>query len=185
MKNKKSLQKVAPLEPSFVKEAKEKNKELDCYSKKIENRIHYIIMKLYNVFNVKNYYWKSINANEGEQGDMFEAISNQFGNYLNIEHGIGRFTSRVSLGDCLIIDKNGKMLAPLDQYQDSDADIFGIPIRWLYEDFEQELVDGKAAYDAKLQAEEDAIKNKDNEKKKIIKSVKKKLSKEEREALGI
>lgn len=62
-----------------------------------------------------------------------------------------------------------------------------IPTRWLTEDFEKELIDGKKLYDEKIkkEVEENLIKRQiaDEKLQKTIKSALKKLTKEERAAL--
>ena len=65
----------------------------------------------------------------------------------------------------------------------------GFPRRWLFEDFEKELVEGKKSYEQKQEEKKRKNKQKreaaEHRKKNLIENVKSKLTKEEIKALGI
>jgi len=131
----------------------------------IIDRIDYIVKTIHKTFNKKLNYWYFDGAREGEVGPV--RLDEDY-IYLIIDS---------SSAELEIIDKDGDEI-------DLRESFF---TRWLTEDFEQELIEGKELY---KQAERDrdrkAKVRKEREKKgkkALIEFAKKKLSKEELNAL--
>lgn len=120
----------------------------------IENRVDYIFNQIENIFCVNLNGWYISRDNEKEAGDSSKILKFFFLNYND--------------NDINIIDKFN-----------NDCNLkYGFPRRWLFEDFEDELRDGKILFDKKQK-----IQNKYN--RQIIKSIKNKLTKEEIDFLNV
>lgn len=146
-------------------------KDLAAQAGKLEeiiiNRIGYIIDTIFKTFKQKYDCWYFYGAGEGEVGDLWRHYCN---NHIDI----------IIVGcssEMVIIDKNG------DEWGFEDS----IPTRWLFEDFEQELIDGKKKFEdkeaerKKKQKELSAAKKQED--KDLVEAAKKKLSKKELAAI--
>jgi len=145
------------------------------YADQIEKRIDYIIRQIYKEAGANGFtYWYFDDASEGDQGSLHRALDKtMIGNYIVDSRGME------ILDELVVILKDGSTWGLFDSF----------PTRWLHEDFEQELIEGKAAYikreedkKAKAKAKRTAKKA---EKEKLKAQAAKKLTPAERKALGL
>lgn len=159
------LKKNDPLGLSELKERESVMKTLEFYDSLLTKRVDYIVEKNAKEFKVDFKYWCFLNARESEVGTF-----THYGDFFGVEID-PKFSAK-------IIDKDGKIIE-LIQTEDGGE----IPVRWLTEDFEEELEKGRLSYLAKCleQKEKNLLKNKEEfEKEESIKeSLKKKLTKDE------
>jgi len=157
-------------------------KQLNIYFKNLTkaklhfyNRINYIIDKIAIVFGcecVKDSY----------------AMENSYLNFLNYSseddlYFIDAFcTFKIDVSKLVFLNKNNEELYLID----------GIPIKWLFSDFENELINGRKLFLKKLETEAKekevlslSLKEKEKKSKQMIKSALKKLNKEEIAALNL
>lgn len=78
--------------------------------------------------------------------------------------------------NCRFLDRDGNLLELFDG---------ALPIRWLYEDFEEEVANGKEAYKEQEKQRKLEKNQKTTNQSALKKSAKAKLTKEEIEALGL
>lgn len=167
---------MKPLQSDILEKKKYFEAQLAPINQDIIDRLDYILKKIGEVLGgakIKN--WWIDGAEEGELGDINKIIYKD-----RIECSCIYFD--VSLNDAnkdygIII--NGKEWG-LDE---------SFPIRWLFENFEEELIEGRKKYISK-QSEKEKLQAKKKELSKqtndyLINSAKSKLSKEERKALGL
>ena len=159
------MKKITPITAELINKVQSLNKEVNQLESQIINRIDYIITFL---FEGKDCRWWFEGAEEGEIGDIWRRY-----------HAHEIWITTDPAPKISFIDKNG-----------NDWEFEGsIPDRWLFEDFENEIIEGKKLFQERkakrnierLQLEEQNKK----EKKQLIESVKKKLTKQELKALGI
>ena len=159
---------VKTLTPELVAEAEDLVSRAGKLEEKITDRIHYIMTSIFKLFGKKSAYWYFYGAGEGEVGPLWAHYDKEM---------IG-----VVIDDCpgesmVILLKDGSEWGFDD----------GIPTRWLFEDFEEELTQGKKNYEereiTRKAAQKELAANKKLEDKKLIEGAKKKLSKKELEAL--
>ena len=157
--------------PDIIQKRKEMAKELALLDGKIVNRIGYIIKTIYSTFHRKLKYWYVEGAGENEIGDINKIICGD-----SIE--TWRLHIEPYHQENLIIFDRGNILQYLPD---------NIPIRWMYEDFENELISGKEKYEVREQEEKlkDKTKKELQKQKKaeLIAIAKAKLSPEELKAL--
>lgn len=129
---------------------------------KICSRIDYIWSRIFKTFGESFEWWCFADAAEGEVG------------CLRIDDiAIRDFEFDRCLPDFEILLKDG-----------TEWGLWQIPTRWLFEDFEQELVEGKLALELKRLKCQQQIKRTAAQKEQIKKQALEKLSQEERKALG-
>ena len=162
---KKIIKKAKPISDESIKIRKQAKKAFKDTEKSIIKRVDYIINTIFKTFKIKNSYWYFYGAEEGSHGDIDKGI---YKDVLLLE-----LENNYAYADFYIIDKNN------DEWSFEE----GFPLRWLFENFEQELIDGKKLYELKDKEKRDAVTLATNNKKKLIKQVKSKLNKEELEAL--
>lgn len=102
----------------------------------IIDRIDFIVKKIHSLFNSKLSTWYFPGAEEGSIGNFDNAINYDYeinDDYISIvaEH---RATQPIKL-----ILNDGK-----------EIEAYSVPIRWLFEDFEEELIKGKQLYLEKI-----------------------------------
>lgn len=132
----------------------------------IRKRIGYVLDVLMKTFGTKMIDWY---FSDDDYPDLFDNVSRRYINSIIVET-----ESDPNDGYQLtIIDKNGK------EWNWNDS----IPLRWLYEDCEKEIIDGKALYDAKLQNKLDQKLSQFTKTHVIADRAKAKLTPEELEAL--
>lgn len=165
------MKKIDPVTPEFVKEGRALAAKAGAFEDQIVNRIGYIMECIFELFDKKNAYWYFRGADEGEVGDLW-----------------AHYQEHCSSSIDLIVDNcpGPEMVLILETGEDwgfSDS----IPSRWLFEDFEQELINGKKKFEdrkierkAKKKATTAALKKEDQE---LIEEAKKKLSEKELAAL--
>lgn len=179
----KDVDKVIVAEKNLEKIKKSAQDKLEKAEQVITDRIVYILKTMCNVlgmtyntgWNIEqagNYDWNSEDANA--QQKIKAKFLKDKSKYIMIYMGFATHTDHF---ESVIIDKNGKTV-----YLDE-----GIPKRWLFEDFEEELIFGAR----KQKAKQKLAKQKENEKLLKIKKeedawlgeVKTKLTKKEWEKL--
>lgn len=159
------MEKVAPITVELINKTKKLNEEISDLNEIIIDRVDYIITFLFEIFSKKKgYSWWFDGAGEHEVGNFWS----------NYYAGEIEFCTDISFSEMEIIDKNGDLWACGGSFPD----------RWLFEDFENEILEGKRLLEEK-NAEKVLEKQNESEKQKLIDSAKKKLSKEELKALGI
>ena len=162
-----------PISPFAVSNWKEVKKQADKVEGQIIERLDYIIHFLHKTFGVKLGTWYFYGASEGGMGELcYEDDAINVVTELD-RSSDGEYHSK----DMAIIDKNGD-----EWIFDSD-----IPTRWLFEDFENEVIDGKAKYEVVKKAKQEKEKakrlQKKEEAKKLAETAKKKLTKAELAAI--
>lgn len=161
------------IDKEFVERARSMAREASIMEDVIADRIDYIIREMCKTFNTKLLYWYFPDAAEGEVGNLWEHFSNE--QISVITQFLGDKSKNGSSRTMSIIDK-------FDNELFFDFDSF-IPTRWLFEEFENELIEGKKKFEEKealCKLEQNKKKSlKKIEEEKLIESVKRKLSKEE------
>jgi hypothetical protein len=165
------MSKVKPITRGLVSEWNIASAEVGKMENQIVDRIDYIIRTWFQVFDSKLDYWYFDGAEEGQVGDLKNHMDSY--NISNIWTECKKDCSH----EMVILDKNG------DEYGWESA----ILTRWLFEDFEDEIINGKKLYLEK-EIERKAKKKIASAQKKIedtllVEEAKKKLSKEELAAL--
>jgi hypothetical protein len=173
---KEDLKKVEPIKPDVIKQWEKLATEAGKLEEKITDRMNYILHSLFEMYGAKLDTWYFDGAGEGEMGELSR--------YLRDDEIYGIVTElytrdrfRDKQVDIIFIDKN-----------DHECSYEGaIPTRWLFEDFETEVLEGKKKYEEKeaarkLQAKENLKKQKEEDKK-LAEVAKAKLSKKELAAL--
>jgi hypothetical protein len=165
------MYKVEPVDkitPELVAEAEELATKAGRLEEKIVDRLHYIVTSIFKLFNKKDAYWYFYGAAEGEVGDLWS--------HYDID-SISIVADNCPDDSMVILLKDGSEWG-LDD---------GIPTRWLFEDFEQEVVNGKTLYEAKLKQHKANEKEKrflqKEEDKKLVEIAKAKLTKKELAAI--
>ena len=144
------------------------------FASQIEDRIDYIIKRIHQEAGISLNYWYFDDAPEGDQGSLHRALNKiSISNYTTDTRGNG------PMAELIILLNDGRIWCLWD----------GFPTRWLHEDFEKELVEGKAAYlkkeaDKKAAAKAKRVAKK-AEKEKLKASAAAKLTAKEKKALGL
>lgn len=137
----------------------------------IINRVTYIIEFWFQTFGAKVTNWYFDEAGEGMVGDLIDNLN------PNSISNIYTDCKPHPKGDMVIIDKHG------DEYIWESE----IPIRWLFEDFEDEVTNGKKLFEEKELTRKSKKKElslaKKAEDEKLIAEAKKKLSPQELAAI--
>lgn len=147
-----------PISKSDVEKWQLVSNEASLLEDVITNRITYILTKWFEAFGGTVNTWYFDGANEGEIGNLFEYMNNDI--IWNIRVDMEIYPKSNDRSAFVIIDRFGS------EYQWQNE----IPTRWLFEDFEQEIFDGKTAF-------EEAEKHR-KEKSKLAKSMSKKKQRE-------
>lgn len=160
-----------PLDKSIVENWYPTRDALDKIESQICDRLTYVLSTLFDTFGFELETWYFEGAEEGSVGEMH--IRSDYIDGIIVESKHDRY-GQVKIN---LIDKFG-----------SDWDFSGdIPVRWLYDEFESEIIEGKAKYEAKELARQKADKllsAKQKEKRDaLLASAKSKLTKEELKAL--
>jgi hypothetical protein len=106
------------------------------YTDKIEQRITYVLRRIYQEFDFELDYWYFDGAEEGQVGDLARHLDKDIVSGFITESKTPGYIEDFS------IDFDDGTVADFG---------YGFPTRWLYEDFEDELVRGKASYIQKQQ----------------------------------
>lgn len=165
------MDKIIPVKPitlELFKEAEEAARQAGKLKEKIVDRLHYIMTSIFKTYGKSSAYWYFYGAAKGEVGDLWEHVH---------EHYIWVVIDNCPGEGLLAVLKDGS------EWDFQDA----IPLRWLYEDFEDELAEGKKKYKELEVARKEAEKVKRQKTKQenaaLAKSARAKLSKEELAAL--
>lgn len=172
---KKEINKIDKIEFSTINEYNRLNQEIGKYEGQIIDRIDYILYFMFNLFGNNLETWYFDGAGEGQMGNLSDNMNNHSINIIT-ECDRRRY-SDVIYKDIVIIDKDNK-----EWSYEGD-----LPKRWLFEDFEAELVEGKRKYEeveaARKIKEKETRKAKKEKDQKLAEAAKSKLSKEELAAL--
>lgn len=147
------------------------------YGEKIEKRIDHILRRVHQEFNSRLNYWYWDDAPEGDQGQLHRHIDRNFRDNSVITSYITDATEGDANEWCIVLNDG------------TVHDFYGIPAKWLFEDFESELVEGKRLWEEREAAKKQekaarrAVKKSAREAAKV--SAAAKLTPEERQALGI
>ncbi len=166
------MEKITPIPVELINKAKKLNIEIFDIEEIIIDRMNYVIRFLYKTFSKnEKFSWWFDGAEEGEVGDFWS-------NYESYTGEI-QFCTDVGCSNMEIIDKNGDLWVCEGS----------IPDRWLFEDFENEIIEGKRLLEernAKKDLEKFQLKERNkSERQKLIDSAKAKLTKQELKALGL
>jgi hypothetical protein len=168
---------VPPIDPALLPAREKLAKELGQIDGQINNRIEYIIDLKEKTFKRKcGYFWYHYGAGEGDAGDLEQSLN---GDQVSpvIEYYRSENIGKTERTAANILLRDGSLW-----YLDE-----GFPIRWLYEAFEEELTNGKLAYEDKEAKDTEKLKQKKELKKQkeaeLAKSAQAKLTKEELKAL--
>lgn len=144
-------------------------KDVGRIEDEIVNRISYVWYTINNAFGNEVDTWYFDDAGEGEVGNL--DIDDSFVSSIQTDY------KKKSTGDMAILLKDGSEFGFYSEF----------PTRWLFEDFEQELIEGKKKYEEQEVARKEAEKIKRQRQKAktlvLADQAKLKLSKEELAAL--
>lgn len=161
-----------PITHNLVNEWQALKSKASALEDDIEQRIDYIIRFWFATFDAKLDTWYFVDANEGEVGNLSYHMNDEEISSIHVEMKSGNFKD-----DEYIIDKFGNEWG----WESS------IPTRWLFENFEQEIIGGKKLFEEKEIARKAKQKEKSAQKKlkdkALADAAKSKLSKEELAAL--
>jgi hypothetical protein len=161
----------------LVSKWQELYKEACAYEEQIISRIDYILKTWFKIYGYTLENWYFYGAEEGEVGDLYRNMYE----YDDDDSTINNFyIDEASCGndiDMIFIDKDNNKVC----WENS------IPTRWLYEDFEKEIRDGKKKYEDQLEAKKKAKQIRSEKKKAskkalkdlVLQSMKDKLSKKD------
>jgi hypothetical protein len=156
---------------SHREQAKSVLKSLDTV---LENRITYIVQQICKAYKTELHTWQFFNYDyeDSSVGDFGRAC---YVDYINVHITVVNGNNNLgSLSNDKIILKDGTTWG-LDH----------IPLRWLFEDFEEELTQGCKTYLEQLEKEKELKNIQSKNKKDLIKSIKSKLTPEELKAVMI
>lgn len=167
--------KNSPIAPQLLADWKKLYSETSKLENQICNRIDYIVKTVFKTFGAKLSTWYFYGAEEGEMGDLNRALYTDY--FSVITELVRDRNGNYNHIDMVILLKDGSEWGFEGEY----------PTRWLFEDFEEELIEGKKKYQEKVQEEKNKKKEKDLLKKQknelLVEKAKAKLTKEELKAL--
>lgn len=184
-----SLVKMSPTTPQVVDVWLDTLKKAQEFEKHISSRIEYIMQAIPKAFGNELNYWMVYeyeNENGGALNKLFR-YNDEYIRGLEVEFSLKEdLTTDLDLGGYCIIDRDGHTIDLFDT---------GFPKRWLFEDFEEELIQGAdlyVAYVQKAKQEEaesrahrkEAKKLEEERKQELLDGLKSKLTEEERQVLG-
>lgn len=165
------MSKEEPITQKLIHDWKVASSEASSMEEEIIERIDHIVRAWFKAFNNELNYWYFDGAAEGEVGDLSKYMG------ADTIWCIWTELKKECPHDMAIIDKNG------DVYVWESS----IPTRWLFEDFEDEIINGKKLYEQKELERKAKIKTLSTQKKiedrLLVEEAKKKLSKKELAAL--
>lgn len=157
-----SKDKTKPLAHGLVADWQESRKRADALEEDIVDRMGYVIQTICKTFNAQYETWYFSDAQEGQMGHLTWDEPELF--------SVWDIRNRK---DMAILTKDG------EEYRFDNS----FPTRWLFENFEDELTDGKRRFDER---EEEGLKKRlaaTDYTNKLAESAKSKLTKEELRAL--
>jgi hypothetical protein len=165
--NKNELVKKLAINKELLANADKLKTELFVLENKITDRIDYIVRYCFGKIDT----WYFDDAQPGSIGDLWENIKYNEIEGIIISRG-ERFPERTEK-DLIIIDSNGGEINLYDSF----------PKRWLFEDFEKEVDEGKIKYEKKQLEKKNKRNEKKDKTKSLAKSAAEKLSKDELAAI--
>ena len=168
------MEKIAPITTELLFKTKKLRAELSDLNEIIIDRINYIINFIYKTLGknknfTNKFSWWFDGADEGQVGDYWQ---HSFAGDIT-------FCTDVECCGLEIIDKDGKIYSCEGSIRE----------RWLFEDFENEVIVGRKLLeerDVNKKLEQVQLKEQnEKEKQKLIESAKKKLTVQELNALGL
>jgi hypothetical protein len=174
----KDIKKYDVVSKDVIAKCEELNKELGGLEDKITNRMTYVLQTLFATFGIKLGTWYFDDAPEGGLGDLWRHYHDDE-IYVVTEVGSNCEKDRNLF--------NSVNMVIIDKFGEEWGFEGGLPTRWLFEDFEQELIDGKKKFEEaeearKIKEKEDRSKRKEQDKA-LAQTAKAKLSKKELAAL--
>lgn len=169
----KDIKVAAPIANDFLTRRMKAMAELNILNCILEDRITYIVELVCKVCKRKFVDWYYPNISDDEFGNFDSATftKGRYGDSIKLEIEIGSNYNRNILTDVIIL-KNGE-----------ECNLSEIPTRWLVEDFEGELINGRKAYLEKILHDKKINHERKNKKlskeKAIIASIENKLTSEE------
>ena len=184
------MAKSTKLSKSDITNIKAAWKKSTEFQKKLDNRVAYITKYICNVFGCNCDYWSLTSASDysSEYGDVHSLNIKEFNSVNKLIEYDSDFYTDDDFG-VNIFDKNTN---PSDSISEKAIDLSdGFPKRWIFEDFEAELVMGRRKYrswmhkknQAKMTKTEKAKEKALLEKEKELAPIKNKLTKAELEKL--
>jgi hypothetical protein len=165
---KETMKEIKPITHELVEEAQEAAFRASAFEQTIIDRISYIMASVFKLFGKNGAYWWFSGADEGEVGSFWK-------NYDPEQVSV--ITECTSGEEMIILLKDGSEWGLVD----------GFPTRWLFEDFETEIQDGKQKYKEKEIRRKAEMKKLSEQQKveheALIQSAKSKLSKKELNAI--
>jgi hypothetical protein len=165
--NKNELVKKSAINKELLANADKLKTELSVLEDKITDRIDYIVKYCFGKIDT----WYFEGAQEGSNGDLWENIKYKEVEGIIISSG-ERFPERTKR-DLIIINADGGEINLYDSF----------PKRWLFEDFEKEVDEGKIKYEKKQLEKKNKRNEKKDKTKSLAKSAAEKLSKDELAAI--
>ena len=134
-----------PLGKTFVKEWEDARRTADALEGSIIDRIDYVLKVWFKAFDceLKNWYFEG--AEESSMGDLHCNDDSIYSIHIDNFKG-----DKVPHNDMIIIDKDG------GEYGWESE----IPLRWLFEDCEQEIVEGRKKYEKREAFRKESLKTK-------------------------
>lgn len=161
----KTIKAERPISPEVVFRLDEIKLELSSLNAQLEKRVDYIVQTISKVLGktYKTWCYRDYEGEEDPLTHLTHTNSERFNIYIEFSgNEVRKFSDSILL-------KDGAECS-VDQLP---------PFRWLFESFEDELIQGRKAYLEKV-SQKEALDNKEKEnKKKVIASIKSKLTSEE------
>jgi len=165
--------KKEPITKEYFEQAEKVIAFANKFTGKIEDRLDYIIHKFFEIYDCKVNTWYFEDVEESEVGNLWDHMDQDYitSIWIDINERSKKYNNYA------FIDKFGEV----DEWANS------IPTRWLFEDFEQEVIDGKKKFEekelAKKARQKELSEQKKNKNAELVEKAKQKLSKEELQAL--
>ena len=159
---------MKPLDPKIFDKLAEAQKAPSKIEEEIHDRISYIFDTIYKTFGKKYDTWYFYGAKKGEVGDLDDGFDNEWVNAIVVAQN----------NQYLIV-----ILKDPDYGEEEENLRHRFPERWLYQDFEAELVAGKKAWEQKQEAKKTQAQKSKEAKKAKQEADKKLLTRDQKETL--
>jgi hypothetical protein len=170
--------KTEPIDRDFFLSAKSLHSAAKSSEESIVERITYIVTSIVESWDQKLDTWYFDGAAEGEVGDLWSNFNDN-----EITPLIFIVPKRTSVGTARFHDTQSTSMVIFDK-KGAEWDLkHSFPSRWLFQDFAQELVDGKNKWEILDQEKRERLNALSKEKKALVEKAKKKLTKDELNAL--
>lgn len=172
--------KVSALTEQTITKAEQALDKLNEYEKEIDERVGYIIKTIYSTFGMQvdyHLYGTQSEYNDEYASTLWTELFNGgiWGskNHKTIKFSVSFKKSPKSAPDCIILTEDGKKIDLTNDF----------PIRWLTEEFEDELAEGKKRRDDKDNEHAEAKKAEKIATESLVKKARAKLTNDELKAL--